>query len=170
MRLFFYLSLSICWTFAGIEYLHSKKRYKPSLVHLNISAEKILLDHHFAPRLSVPGLHKLLADDVVFSTLKASAAMGYLAPEYTNTGRFTEKSDVFAFGIVVLQVITGRRAVTHLKVGTAAGDLEDLIEPNLGGAFLRTEAANLAAVAAQCTNEAASQRPSMEAVVQQLGV
>ncbi|XP_051197817.1 proline-rich receptor-like protein kinase PERK9 [Lolium perenne] len=152
----------------GIEYLHSKKSNKPSLVHQNISAEKILLDHHFAPRLSVPGLHKLLADDVVFSTLKASAAMGYLAPEYANTGRFTEKSDVFAFGIVVLQVITGRRAVSQLKVGTAAGDLDGLIDPNLGGVFSRTEAAKLTAVAALCTNEAASQRPAMEAVVQQL--
>jgi serine/threonine protein kinase len=153
---------------AGIEYLHSKKSNKPSLVHQNISAEKILLDHHFAPRLSVPGLHKLLADDVVFSTLKASAAMGYLAPEYANTGRFTEKSDVFAFGIVVLQVITGRRSVSQLKVGTAASDLDGLIDPNLGGVFSRTEAAKLIAVAALCTNEAASQRPAMEAVVQQL--
>ncbi|KAG0518736.1 hypothetical protein BDA96_09G202700, partial [Sorghum bicolor] len=77
----------------GIEYLHSKKSSKPPVVHQNISAEKILLDHHFAPRLSVPGLHKLLADDVIFSTLKASAAMGYLAPEYATTGRFTDKSD-----------------------------------------------------------------------------
>lgn len=152
----------------GIEYLHSKKSNKPSLVHQNISAEKILLDHHFIPRLSVPGLHKLLADDVVFSTLKASAAMGYLAPEYANTGRFTEKSDVFAFGIVVLQVITGRRAVSQLKVGTAVSDLEGLVDLNLDGVFSRTEAAKLAAVAVHCTNEAPSQRPTMEAVVQQL--
>ncbi|KAF7093294.1 hypothetical protein CFC21_095713 [Triticum aestivum] len=152
----------------GIEYLHSKKSNKPSLVHQNISADKILLDHHFAPCLSVPGLHKLLADDVVFSTLKASAAMGYLAPEYANTGRFTEKSDVFAFGIVVLQVITGRRAVSQVKVGTASSDLEGLIDPYLGGIFSTTEAARLAEVAVHCTSEAASQRPTMEAVVQQL--
>ncbi|XP_006655759.3 somatic embryogenesis receptor kinase 4 [Oryza brachyantha] len=152
----------------GVEYMHSKKTNKPSVVHQNISAEKILLDHHLTPRLSVPGLHKLLADDVVFSTLKASAAMGYLAPEYATTGRFTEKSDVFAFGIVVLQVMTGRRAVSQLKVSTAANDLESLIDENLNGIFSRTEAANLAAVAALCTSEAASQRPTMEAVVQQL--
>ena len=137
-------------------------------MHQNISAEKILLDHHFTPQLSVPGLHKLLADDVVFSTLKASAAMGYLAPEYTTTGRFTEKSDVFAFGIVVLQVITGTRAVSQVKVGTMASNLEGLIDENLDGVFSRTEAAMLAAVAAHCTSEVASQRPTMEAVVQQL--
>lgn len=137
-------------------------------MHQNISAEKILLDHHLTPRLSVPGLHKLLADDVVFSTLKASAAMGYLAPEYATTGRFTEKSDVFAFGIVVLQVITGRRAVSQLKVSTVANDLDSLIDENLNGVFSRTEAAKLAAIAALCTSETASQRPTMEAVVQQL--
>ncbi|CAN6179541.1 unnamed protein product [Urochloa humidicola] len=153
----------------GIEYLHSKKSNKPPVVHQNISAEKILLDHHFAPRLSVPGLHKLLADDVVFSTLKASAAMGYLAPEYATTGRFTDKSDVFAFGIVVLQVITGKRDVSQLKVGAAAvSDLDGLVDGNLNGIFSRTEAARLAAVAAYCTSEVPSQRPTMEAVVQQL--
>jgi hypothetical protein len=101
-------------------------------VHQNISADKILLDHHLAPRLSVPGLHKLLADDVVFSALKASAAMGYLAPEYAATGRFTDKSDVFAFGVVVLQVLTGRRDVSQLKVGAAAvSDLGGLVDANL---------------------------------------
>ncbi|KAL6606583.1 hypothetical protein ACP70R_042236 [Stipagrostis hirtigluma subsp. patula] len=152
----------------GIEYLHCKKSNKPSVVHQNISAEKILLDQHFTPRLSVPGLHKLLADDVIFSTLKASAAMGYLAPEYATTGRFTDKSDVFAFGIVVLQVISGRRDVSQLKLGTAVCDLEGLIDGNLNGVFSRTEAAKLVAVATHCTSEAASQRPSMEAVVQQL--
>ncbi|TKW19491.1 hypothetical protein SEVIR_4G023500v4 [Setaria viridis] len=153
----------------GIEYLHSKKSSKPPVVHQNISAEKILLDHHFAPRLSVPGLHKLLADDVVFSTLKASAAMGYLAPEYATTGRFTDKSDVFAFGIVVLQVITGKRDVSQLKVGAAAvSDLDGLVDGNLNGVFSRTEAVRLAAVAAYCTSEVPNQRPTMEAVVQQL--
>jgi serine/threonine protein kinase len=148
--------------------LHSKKSKKPPVVHQNITAEKILLDHHSAPRLSVPGLHKLLADDVIFSSLKANAAMGYLAPEYATTGQFTDKSDVFAFGIVVLQVMTGRRDVSQLKVGTVIRNLEGLMDGNLHGVFSRTEAAKLAAVAAHCTSEVPSQRPTMEAVVQQL--
>jgi DNA-binding transcriptional regulator of glucitol operon len=95
--------------------------------------------------------------------------MGYLAPEYATTGRFTDKSDVFAFGIVVLQVLTGRRDVSQLKVGAAAvSDLGGLVDGNLNGAFSRAEAAKLAAVAAYCTTESPSQRPTMEAVVQQL--
>ncbi|VAI76291.1 unnamed protein product [Triticum turgidum subsp. durum] len=61
----------------GIEYLHSSKPSKPPLVHQNISADKVLLDHLLVPRLSGSGVHKLLADDVVFSTLKGSAALPF---------------------------------------------------------------------------------------------
>jgi serine/threonine protein kinase len=165
--------------FSGIEYLHSNKLNKPSLVHQSISADKVLIDHLYTPRLSGAGLHKLLADDVVFSTLKDSAAMGYLAPEYTTTGRFTDKSDVYAFGVVVLQVLSGRRAVSpHLRQGGTAvavesssggGRLDDLVDPRLCGRFSRPEAAKLAGVALLCTADAPAQRPAMAAVLQQLG-
>ncbi|KAG2576362.1 LRR receptor kinase BAK1-like [Panicum virgatum] len=154
----------------GIDYLHSSKPHKPPLVHQSISADKVLLDHLFTPRLAGAGLHKLLADDVVFSSLKDSAAMGYLSPEYTTTGRSTDKSDVYAFGVVVLQALTGRRAVSsHLRLGAESGRLDDLVDPRLGGRFSRAEAAKLAGVALLCTAEAPAQRPAMAAVLQQLG-
>lgn len=121
------------------------------------------------PHLSGAGLHKLLADDVVFSTLKDSAAMGYLAPEYTTTGRFTDKSDVYAFGVVVFQVLAGSRTVSHFRLGAESGRLDDLVDPRLGGRFSRPEAAKLAGIALLCTSEAPSQRPAMAAVLQQLG-
>ncbi|XP_062195062.1 probable leucine-rich repeat receptor-like serine/threonine-protein kinase At3g14840 [Phragmites australis] len=153
----------------GIDYLHSSKPNKPSLVHQSISADKVLVDHLFVPHLSGAGLHKLLADDVVFSTLKDSAAMGYLAPEYTTTGRFTDKSDVYAFGVVVFQVLTGRRTVAQLRLGAESGRLDDLVDPRLGGRFSRPEAAKLTGIALLCTSEAPGQRPAMAAVLQQLG-
>ncbi|XP_040931951.1 probable serine/threonine-protein kinase At1g01540 [Gossypium hirsutum] len=74
----------------GIAYLHEYKVNKPALVHQNISAEKVLVNHRFNPLLSDSGLHNILTIDIVFGSLKASAAMGYLAPEYANTGRFTK--------------------------------------------------------------------------------
>ncbi|KAE8795052.1 Leucine-rich repeat receptor protein kinase EXS [Hordeum vulgare] len=161
----------------GIDYLHSSKPSKPPLVHQNISADKVLLDHLLVPRLSGSGVHKLLADDVVFSTLKASAAMGYLAPEYTTTGRFTDKSDVYAFGVVVFQVLTGKKAVSQHLLRCPVGDaepgggakLDDLVDPRLGARFSRPEAAKLAGIALLCTSEAPGQRPAMAAVLQQLG-
>ena len=119
------------------------------------------------PQLLVPGLHKF-ADDIIFSTLKANATTVYIAPEYANTCRFTEKNDVLSFGIVVLHVVTSRRVVSQLKVGTTTSDLKGLIDPKLGGIFSRTKAAKLTVAAAHCMSEAASHKPTMDDVVQQL--
>jgi serine/threonine protein kinase len=84
----FLLCPDLVFFLSGIDYLHSSK---PTVVHQSISADKVLLDDLCALRLADADLHKLLADDVVFSTLKYSTAMGYLAPEYAATGRFTDK-------------------------------------------------------------------------------
>ncbi|XP_011034207.1 PREDICTED: LRR receptor-like serine/threonine-protein kinase GSO1 [Populus euphratica] len=153
----------------GIAHLHGSKGNKHALVHQNISAEKVFIDRWYNPMLSDSGLHKLLADDVVFSMLKASAAMGYLAPEYTTTGRFTEKSDVYAFGIIVLQILSGKRNITQLTHHAAeACKFEDFIDANLEGNFSELEAAKLARIALCCTNESPNHRPTMETVMQEL--
>ncbi|KAI3900621.1 hypothetical protein MKW92_016401 [Papaver armeniacum] len=155
----------------GIEYLHGNKVNKPSLVHQNLSAEKVLIDQKFNPLLSDSGLHKLLADDIVFSTLKASAAMGYLAPEYTTTGRFTEKSDVYAFGMIILQILSGKRKITPpMRVGAECCNFEDFMDAYLDGEYSETEAANLVKIALICTNKSPSQRPDMVTVIQELNM
>ncbi|KAL6615040.1 hypothetical protein ACP70R_037310 [Stipagrostis hirtigluma subsp. patula] len=151
----------------GIEYLHSTRPSKPPLVHQNISADKILLDNAYKPLISGCGLHKLLVDDLVFSTLKASAAMGYLAPEYTTVGRFSEKSDVYAFGVIVLQVLTGRRKTTQLPV-IESGNVEELVDANLQGNYSPAEAAKLTKIALACTGEDPDQRPTMAELLQEL--
>ncbi|KAJ6679479.1 LRR RECEPTOR-LIKE SERINE/THREONINE-PROTEIN KINASE-RELATED [Salix purpurea] len=154
----------------GIAYLHGSKGNKRALVHQNISAEKVFIDGWYNPMLSDSGLHKLLADDVVFSMLKASAAMGYLAPEYTTTGRFTEKSDIYAFGMIVLQILSGKRNITQLTHHAAEScRFEDFIDANLEGNFSESEAAKLGRIALCCTNESPNHRPTMEAVMQELG-
>ncbi|XP_060958815.1 protein NSP-INTERACTING KINASE 2 [Cannabis sativa] len=153
----------------GVAFLHAFKPNKPALVHQNISAEKVLIDQRFNPLLSNSGLHKLLTNDVVFSALKASAAMGYLAPEYTTTGRFTEKSDVYAFGVLVLQILSGKRKVSNsIRVGAESGRFQDFIDLNLQGRFFEYEASKLAKIALLCTHESPIERPSMESVVQEL--
>ncbi|XWS48344.1 hypothetical protein CRYUN_Cryun13aG0067800 [Craigia yunnanensis] len=154
----------------GIAYLHGYKVNKPISVHQNISAEKVLIDQRFNPLLSDSGLHNLLTNDIVFAALKASAAMGYLAPEYTSTGRFTEKSDVYAFGVLVFQVFSGKRKVTSLvRLGAESCRFQDFIDPNLHGRFNEYEAAKLARIAWLCTHDSPIERPSVEAVVQELG-
>ncbi|GFP95004.1 probable LRR receptor-like serine/threonine-protein kinase at5g45780 [Phtheirospermum japonicum] len=153
----------------GIEYLHGNKNGKPTLVHRNISAEKILIDQHYNPLLSDSGIHKLLADDIVFSTLKSSAAMGYLAPEYTTTGRFTEKSDIYAFGMIIFQILSGKSRITQLNChGAEISRFEDFIDVSLGGKFKESEAARLGEVALLCTHESPDQRPDIKTVMQEL--
>lgn len=150
----------------GIKYLHGNK---PALVHQNISAKKVLIDRRYNPLLSDSGLHKLLADDIVFSMLKASAAMGYLAPEYTTTGRFTEKSDVYAFGMIVFQILAGKSKITQLtRHGAELCKFEDFIDTNLEGKFTESEAAKLGRIALLCTNEFPNHRPAIETVLQEL--
>ncbi|XVE76960.1 hypothetical protein DITRI_Ditri13aG0022800 [Diplodiscus trichospermus] len=153
----------------GIGYLHGSNGSKPPLVHQNISAEKVLIDIWSNPLLSDSGLHNLHANDIVFSTLKASAAMGYLAPEYTTTGRFTEKSDVYAFGMIVFQILSGKRKITQLiRHAAESSRVEDFIDMNLEGNYSDSEATKLGRIALLCTHESPTQRPSMDNVIQEL--
>lgn len=140
-------------------------------MHQNISADKVLLDYTYKPLISGCGLHKLLVDDLVFSTLKASAAMGYLAPEYATVGRLSEKSDVYAFGVIVLQVLAGTTRANSSSPSPAADDdgVEELIDANLRGSYAPAEAAKLVKIAAACTGEDPDRRPTMAELIQELG-
>lgn len=153
----------------GIAYLHSSQANKRALIHKHISAEKILIDQNFNPLISDSGLYKLLADDIVFSALKVSAALGYLAPEYIITGRFTEKSDVYAFGVIILQIISGKQRLTSLmKLAAESCKFDDFIDSNLEGKFSEDEAVIMGKIALDCTNEHPDQRPTMDDVIHEL--
>ncbi|KAE9617818.1 putative protein kinase RLK-Pelle-LRR-IV family [Lupinus albus] len=153
----------------GIGYLHENKETKKALVHQNISAEKVLLDTRYNSILADSGLHKLLADDVVFSTLKASAAMGYLAPEYATTGRLNEKSDIYAFGVIVFQLLTGKHNISQLNLQQVETDnFKEILDENLEGKFSESEAEKLWSIALLCTHESLNLRPSMNNVMQEL--
>ncbi|MED6171136.1 hypothetical protein PIB30_037950 [Stylosanthes scabra] len=155
----------------GLEYLHSNEASKPTIVHQNISVEKVLLDNQFNPLIMDAGLPKLLADDIVFSALKVSAAMGYLAPEYITTGRFTEKSDIYAFGVIVLQVLSGKTTVGgSIRMAVESFRFDDFVDPNLKGKYLKPEAAIFSKLATRCTHELPEQRPNMVEVIQELSL
>lgn len=157
-------------TAKGIEYLHGCKVNKPAIVHQNICAENVLLDQRFKPLLSNSGLHKLLTNDTVFLALKASAAMGYLAPEYSTTGRFTERSDIYAFGVLIFQILSGKRKFTSsMRAAAESSKFHDLIDTNLRGRFSESEAAKLAKNALLCTHECPEERPTVETIVRELG-
>ncbi|KAE8732280.1 putative transferase CAF17 [Hibiscus syriacus] len=153
----------------GIEYLHRSEGSKLLIVHRNISVEKVLIDHQFNPLIADSGLHNILADDIVYSTLKVSAAMGYLAPEYVMTGRFTDKTDIFAFGVIVLQILSGKLQLTSsMRLGAESSRFEDFVDKNLRGEFSEYMAAKLGEIAIRCTNEHPEDRPSMVTIIKEL--
>ncbi|XP_024995392.1 probable leucine-rich repeat receptor-like protein kinase At1g35710 [Cynara cardunculus var. scolymus] len=153
----------------GLAYLHRSDMEKSGMVHRNISMEKILLDQQYNPLITDAGLLKLLADDIVFSALKVSAALGYMAPEYITTGKFTEKSDVYAFGVVVLQILSGKSNITgSIRAAAADSRFGDFIDENLEGNFSESEADKLAKIGAICVDEVPENRLTMEAVILEL--
>jgi hypothetical protein len=153
----------------GISYLHSNDSNKPGIIHQNISVKKVLLDEKFNPLIMDSGLLKLLADDIIFSALKISAALGYMAPEYVTTGRFTEKSDVYAFGVIILQILSGKTSITpSIRVAAECLRFQGFIDENLDGNFSENEAVNVIKIALACTGENPDSRPNMEGVISEL--
>ncbi|XP_074336975.1 putative serine/threonine-protein kinase PIX13 [Apium graveolens] len=108
----------------------------------------------------------LLADDIFFSTLKASAAKGYLAPEYTTIGRFIDKNDVYAYGMIILQILSGKHIISQsIRQGAELGRLEDFMDVNLEGKYVELEVIKMGKLALLCTHESPNQRPDIEIVL-----
>ncbi|XP_057811514.1 somatic embryogenesis receptor kinase 5-like [Salvia miltiorrhiza] len=153
----------------GIEYLHRNERNKGAIIHQNISVEKVVLDEQLRPLILDCGLLKLLADDVVYSALKVSAGLGYMAPEYISTGRFTEKSDVYAYGVIILQLLSGKTVLSGaVRTAAESGKVGELMDGRLEGKYCESEGARLAKLALDCTNDDPQSRPTMAAVVREL--
>lgn len=93
----------------GLEYLHCKA--SPPVIYRDLKSSNILLDNEFHPKLSDFGLAKLgpVGDNTHVST-RVMGTYGYCAPEYAMSGKLTLKSDIYSFGVVMLELITGRRA------------------------------------------------------------
>lgn len=98
----------------GLEYLHDKAN--PPVIYRDLKPSNILLDEDFTPKLSDFGLAKLgPTGDKVYVTSRVMGTYGYCAPEYARTGHLTVKSDIFSFGVVLLELITGRRVIDTTK-------------------------------------------------------
>lgn len=98
----------------GLEYLHEKAN--PPVIYRDLKSSNILLDENFNPKLSDFGLAKLgpMGEKTHVSS-RVMGTYGYCAPEYARTGHLTVKSDVYTFGVVLLELISGRRAIDTAK-------------------------------------------------------
>ncbi|RWW85829.1 hypothetical protein BHE74_00005469 [Ensete ventricosum] len=106
----------------GIAYLHEDCH--PRIIHRDIKTSNILLDNKFEAQVSDFGLARLAMDACTHVTTRVMGTFGYLAPEYASSGKLTERSDVFSFGVVLLELITGRKPVDGTR---PLGD-ESLVE------------------------------------------
>ncbi|URE02358.1 STYKc [Musa troglodytarum] len=95
----------------GIAYLHEDCH--PRIIHRDIKSANILLDFKFEAMVADFGLAKLSSDNYTHVSTRVMGTFGYLAPEYASSGKLTEKSDVFSFAVMLLELITGRRPVDN---------------------------------------------------------
>uniref|UniRef100_A0A0D3G0C6 non-specific serine/threonine protein kinase n=1 Tax=Oryza barthii TaxID=65489 RepID=A0A0D3G0C6_9ORYZ len=155
----------------GLAYLHEESRIR--VVHRDIKASNVLLDTNLNPKISDFGLAKLYDDKTTHVSTKVAGTFGYLAPEYAMRGHMTEKVDVFAFGVVLLETLAGRPnyddALEEDKVWRLyeSDRALDIVDPDLTE-FNSEEVLRAIHVALLCTQGSPHRRPSMSRVVAML--
>ncbi|KAK4594660.1 hypothetical protein RGQ29_018378 [Quercus rubra] len=161
----------------GLAYLHEESRLR--IVHRDVKASNILLDSDLIPKISDFGLAKLYDDKKTHISTRVAGTIGYLAPEYAMRGHLTEKADVFAFGVVALELVSGRpnsdSSLEEEKIYLLewAWQLHennrevDLADSKLSE-FNEEEVKRLIGVSLLCTQASPTLRPSMSRVVAML--
>ncbi|XVE89756.1 hypothetical protein DITRI_Ditri20bG0020500 [Diplodiscus trichospermus] len=96
----------------GLAYLHYGAQ--PAIIHRDVKASNILLDNTFEPKLADFGLAKFTPDDFSHISTKVAGTLGYVAPEYALYGQLTERTDVYGFGVVLLELLSGKKAVISI--------------------------------------------------------
>ncbi|WJX56124.1 LRR receptor-like serine/threonine-protein kinase FEI 1 [Trifolium repens] len=161
----------------GLAYLHHD--CSPRIVHRDIKSSNILLDGKLDARVSDFGLAKLLEDEESHITTIVAGTFGYLAPEYMQSGRATEKTDVYSFGVLTLEVLSGKRPtdasfiekglniVGWLNFLITENRPRDIVDPLCDG--VQVESLDvLLSMAIQCVSSSPEDRPTMHRVVQLL--
>ncbi|XP_004500812.1 probable receptor-like serine/threonine-protein kinase At4g34500 [Cicer arietinum] len=100
-------------TAKGLAYLH--EGLEPKVVHRDVKSSNILLDKHWNAKVSDFGLAKLLGSGKSYVTTRVMGTFGYVSPEYASTGMLNEGSDVYSFGILLMELVTGRSPVDYSR-------------------------------------------------------
>ncbi|KAI8534288.1 hypothetical protein RHMOL_Rhmol10G0078800 [Rhododendron molle] len=163
----------------GLLYLH--EQCDPKIIHRDVKAANILLDECCEAVVGDFGLAKLLDHQDSHVTTAVRGTVGHIAPEYLSTGQSSEKTDVFGFGILLLELITGQRALEFGKAANQKGAMLDwvrkihlekkldlLVDKDLKNNYDRIELEEMVQVALLCTQYLPGLRPKMSEVVRML--
>ncbi|KAF5479315.1 hypothetical protein F2P56_000148 [Juglans regia] len=166
----------ILGTARGLAYLHEE--FHVCIIHRDIKTSNILLDDDFQPKIADFGLARLLPEDQSHLSTRFAGTLGYTAPEYAIHGQLSEKVDTYSFGVVVLEILCGRKS-SELKIqdegeyllsrvwnlhesGKHLDLVDDTLDPN---DYTAEEVKKIIEIALMCTQASAIQRPSMSEIV-----
>ncbi|XP_010444555.1 PREDICTED: probable LRR receptor-like serine/threonine-protein kinase At5g65240 isoform X2 [Camelina sativa] len=164
----------------GLEYLH--EHCNPKIIHRDVKAANVLLDEDFEAVVGDFGLAKLVDVRRTNVTTQVRGTMGHIAPECISTGKSSEKTDVFGYGIMLLELVTGQRAIDfsrleeeddvllldHVKKLEREKRLGDIVDKKLEEDYMTEEVETMIQVALLCTQAAPEERPAMSEVVRML--
>ncbi|EEC73369.1 hypothetical protein OsI_07602 [Oryza sativa Indica Group] len=170
----------ILGTAKGLMYLH--EGLEPKVVHRDVKSSNILLDKHWNAKLSDFGLAKLLGSERSYVTTRVMGTFGYVAPEYAGTGMLNETSDVYSFGILIMEIISGRVPVDYnrppgevnlvdwLKTMVSTRNSEGVVDPKMPQKPTSRALKKALLVALRCVDPDARKRPKIGHVIHMLEV
>ncbi|XP_039128050.1 cysteine-rich receptor-like protein kinase 3 [Dioscorea cayenensis subsp. rotundata] len=169
----------ILGTAEGIAYLHTAAQVR--IIHRDIKASNVLLDERFRPKIADFGLARYFAEGQSHLSTGLAGTFGYMAPEYIVHGQLSEKADTYSYGILVLEIITGRKNQNSVATSTDGHSLISLIwkhytektliellDPNLQGQCSEEQALKIFHIGLLCAQASSGLRPHMWKVVEML--